>query len=86
MNSIIPDWIRIPMHGMRSACPGEKGSCAGKDGLVSQNALGCYTHAYFTPAFARKFVEAATAILKELKTRAVFASFFIRKIKSLECE
>ena len=31
-----------------------KGIIAGKDGLVSQNALGCYTHAYFTPAFARK--------------------------------
>jgi cobyrinic acid a,c-diamide synthase len=36
-----------------------KGIMAGKDGLVSQHALGCYTHAYFTPAFARKFVKAA---------------------------
>lgn len=41
-----------------------KGIIAGKDGLVSQNALGCYTHAYFMPAFARKFVEAATVFSK----------------------
>jgi cobyrinic acid a,c-diamide synthase len=41
-----------------------KGIIAGKDGLVSQNALGCYTHAYFTPAFAEKFVEAATIFKK----------------------
>jgi cobyrinic acid a,c-diamide synthase len=38
-----------------------KGIVEGKDGLVSQNALGCYSHAYFTPAFAVKFVAAATA-------------------------
>ncbi len=37
-----------------------KGISAGKDGLVSLNALGCYTHAYLTPSFAGKFVEAAT--------------------------
>ncbi len=37
-----------------------KGIVQGKDGLVSQNALGCYTHAYFHPAFTKKFVEAAT--------------------------
>jgi cobyrinic acid a,c-diamide synthase len=37
-----------------------KGIIAGKDGLVSLNTLGCYTHAYFTPAFARNFVKAAT--------------------------
>jgi cobyrinic acid a,c-diamide synthase len=36
-----------------------KGIIAGKDGLVSQNTLGCYTHAYFTPSFAEKFVEIA---------------------------
>jgi len=36
-----------------------KGIIAGKDGLFSQNALGCYTHAYFTPSFAKKFVEMA---------------------------
>jgi cobyrinic acid a,c-diamide synthase len=41
-----------------------KGIIAGKDGLVSQNALGCYTHTYFTPAFAEKFVEAATVFSK----------------------
>jgi cobyrinic acid a,c-diamide synthase len=41
-----------------------KGIIAGKDGMVSQNALGCYTHAYFTPAFAGKFVEAATIFSK----------------------
>jgi cobyrinic acid a,c-diamide synthase len=44
-----------------------KGIIAGKDGLVSQNALGCYTHAYFTPAFAVKFIAAATAFSKETK-------------------
>jgi cobyrinic acid a,c-diamide synthase len=41
-----------------------KGITSGKDGLVSQNALGCYTHAYFTPAFARKFTEAARVFSK----------------------
>jgi cobyrinic acid a,c-diamide synthase len=41
-----------------------KGIISGKDGLVSQNTLGCYTHAYFTPAFAGKFVEAATVFSK----------------------
>jgi cobyrinic acid a,c-diamide synthase len=37
-----------------------KGITTGKDGLFSLNALGCYTHAYFSPAFARRFVDAAT--------------------------
>ncbi len=41
-----------------------KGIIAGKDGLVSQNALGCYVHAYFTPAFARRFTETATRFSK----------------------
>jgi cobyrinic acid a,c-diamide synthase len=41
-----------------------KGITAGKDGLVSQNALGCYTHAYFTPVFAEKFVQAAAVFSK----------------------
>jgi cobyrinic acid a,c-diamide synthase len=41
-----------------------KGIIDGKDGLVSQNTLGCYTHAYFTPAFAKKFVESATQFSK----------------------
>jgi cobyrinic acid a,c-diamide synthase len=41
-----------------------KGIIAEKDGLVSLNTLGCYTHAYFTPAFAGKFVKAATIFSK----------------------
>jgi len=41
-----------------------KGIVAGKDGLVSANALGCYTHAYFTPAFAVNFVKAAREFAK----------------------
>jgi len=36
-----------------------RGIYEGKDGLVSQNALGCYTHAYFTTSFAKKFIETA---------------------------
>jgi cobyrinic acid a,c-diamide synthase len=36
-----------------------KGIDGGHDGLVNQNALGCYTHAYFTSAFARAFIHAA---------------------------
>jgi cobyrinic acid a,c-diamide synthase len=36
-----------------------KGIIAGKDGLVSHNALGCYTHAYFTPPFCQNFADAA---------------------------
>jgi cobyrinic acid a,c-diamide synthase len=46
-----------------SLCRG-KGIIAGKDGLFSLNTLGCYTHAYFTPAFARRFVEAAIRFSK----------------------
>jgi cobyrinic acid a,c-diamide synthase len=41
-----------------------KGISAGKDGLFSLNAVGCYTHAYFTPAFARRFVDAAILFSK----------------------
>jgi cobyrinic acid a,c-diamide synthase len=41
-----------------------KGIVAGKDGIISQNALGCYIHAYFTPAFARKFINAAMKFSK----------------------
>jgi len=37
-----------------------KGILAGKDGLTVQNVVGCYTHAYFTPSFARAFIQAAT--------------------------
>jgi cobyrinic acid a,c-diamide synthase len=41
-----------------------KGIIAGKDGIFSLNALGCYTHAYFSSEFARKFIEAATLFSK----------------------
>jgi cobyrinic acid a,c-diamide synthase len=41
-----------------------KGIITGKDGLFSLNALGCYTHAYFSPAFARRFVGAAILFSK----------------------
>ena len=40
-----------------------KGISAGKDGLFSENALGCYTHAYLTRAFAEKFVAAGRVFL-----------------------
>jgi cobyrinic acid a,c-diamide synthase len=36
-----------------------KGIVAGNDGIISQNALGCYTHVYFTREFADAFVDAA---------------------------
>jgi len=36
-----------------------KGILDGKDGLYSQNTVGCYTHAYFTSAFAENFIAAA---------------------------
>jgi cobyrinic acid a,c-diamide synthase len=36
-----------------------KGIIAGKDGLLSYNALGCYTHVYFTSQFGQKFADAA---------------------------
>ncbi|MDO8871759.1 MAG: cobyrinate a,c-diamide synthase [Methanoregula sp.] len=36
-----------------------KGIDGGKDGLISQNVLGCYTHAYFTPAFAHAMIDGA---------------------------
>jgi len=36
-----------------------KGIDGGHDGMVSQNALGCYTHAYFTRAFVNAFIDAA---------------------------
>jgi cobyrinic acid a,c-diamide synthase len=42
-----------------------KGIISGKDGLVSHNTLGCYTHAYFTPVFTRKFVDAAKIFSKQ---------------------
>jgi cobyrinic acid a,c-diamide synthase len=36
-----------------------KGIDYGKDGLTSGNALGTFTHAYFTDAFTKKFIGAA---------------------------
>ncbi|MCK9632067.1 MAG: cobyrinate a,c-diamide synthase [Methanoregula sp.] len=33
----------------------------GKDGLAASNTVGMYTHSYFTPAFARDFVDAAVS-------------------------
>jgi len=41
-----------------------KGIIAGRDGLFSMNALGCYTHAYFSPVFVEKFIEAASLFSK----------------------
>ena len=41
-----------------------KGIEGGNDGLISQNALGCYMHAYFTGAFASAFVDAAAQFSK----------------------
>ena len=41
-----------------------KGIDAGRDGLSVQNATGCYTHAYFTRAFADAFIHAAERFLK----------------------
>jgi len=42
-----------------------KGIDGGKDGLVSRNAVGCYTHAYFTRRFAEAFVGTAEQYSKE---------------------
>jgi cobyrinic acid a,c-diamide synthase len=36
-----------------------KGIDGGKDGLISQNVLGCYTHAYFTSSFADALADSA---------------------------
>jgi cobyrinic acid a,c-diamide synthase len=36
----------------------------GHDGIVSQNTLGCYTHAYFTCAFVNAFIDAALKFSK----------------------
>ena len=42
-----------------------EGIDSGKDGLTSVNALGTYTHAYFTETFTRAFIEAAAQFSKE---------------------
>jgi cobyrinic acid a,c-diamide synthase len=36
-----------------------KGIDAGKDGLTVGNAIGTFTHAYFTDDFVKQFIEAA---------------------------
>lgn len=36
-----------------------KGIDGGKDGLIAGNALGCYTHAYFSPSFTNAFIDSA---------------------------
>jgi cobyrinic acid a,c-diamide synthase len=41
-----------------------KGIDRGYDGMVSQNAFGCYTHAYFTRAFVNAFIDAAVKFSK----------------------
>jgi cobyrinic acid a,c-diamide synthase len=41
-----------------------KGIDGGYDGMVNQNALGCYTHAYFTRAFVNAFIDAAVKFSK----------------------
>jgi cobyrinic acid a,c-diamide synthase len=41
-----------------------KGIDRGYDGIISQNALGCYTHAYFSRAFVNAFIDAAVKFSK----------------------
>lgn len=41
-----------------------KGIADGKDGLVSHATLGCYTHSYFSPAFAGLFSDSAVHFSK----------------------
>ena len=42
-----------------------KGIETGCDGLISQNALGCYTHAYFTPVFTHAMIEGAVKFSRQ---------------------
>ncbi len=42
-----------------------KGIDGGKDGLFSGNAIGCYTHAYFTPDFTESLVGSALRYAKK---------------------
>ena len=42
-----------------------KGIDGKKDGLISQNVLGCYTHTYFTPAFAHAMIEGAVQFSRQ---------------------
>jgi cobyrinic acid a,c-diamide synthase len=41
-----------------------KGIDGGHDGMVSRNALGCYTHGYLTRAFVNAFIDAAVKFSK----------------------
>jgi cobyrinic acid a,c-diamide synthase len=41
-----------------------KGIDGGYDGMVNQNALGCFTHAYFTRAFVKAFIDTAVEFSK----------------------
>jgi cobyrinic acid a,c-diamide synthase len=43
---------------------GGKGIAGGRDGIYEHNAIGAYTHAYFTTEFARSFADAARAYKK----------------------
>jgi cobyrinic acid a,c-diamide synthase len=42
-----------------------RGIDSGKDGLLSGNVVGTYTHAYFTDAFAKNFIDAAYGFSRE---------------------
>jgi len=42
-----------------------KGIAGGQDGLIAHNALGLYTHSYFSPAFAKDFIGAAARFSSE---------------------
>jgi cobyrinic acid a,c-diamide synthase len=42
-----------------------RGIDSGKDGLLSGNVVGTYTHAYFTDAFVKNFIEAACSFSRE---------------------
>ncbi|MEI7649023.1 MAG: cobyrinate a,c-diamide synthase [Methanomicrobiales archaeon] len=56
-----------PQHDARYALrlSRGKGIVAGCDGLISQNVLGCYTHAYFTPDFTIAMIEAAVKFSRQ---------------------
>ena len=42
-----------------------KGIDGGRDGLITGNVLGCYTHAYFTPAFVHAMIESAVKFSRQ---------------------
>jgi cobyrinic acid a,c-diamide synthase len=41
-----------------------KGIDGENDGMISQNVIGCYTHAYFTPAFVHALIESSVRFSK----------------------